>query len=95
MKSRYFIEEGKHYVWERNFQFQSLKGRYNIMCMDGIAYAKKVRGSDVFEILYPKMEEIDYNQQLRIQGHRGLDKSVKIGYNDIMAVLGRIKQVIK
>jgi hypothetical protein len=94
MRNNFFIQENIHYIWERGVEFPRLKGKYNVMCMDGIAYAKRIRGSEIYEIIYPKMEEIDYDQQMRIQGHRGLDKGSKIGYNDVMVILGRIKQTI-
>lgn len=95
MRKNLFLEENLHYVWETDIEFPLLKGKYNVMCLDGIAYAKKVRGSEIYEIIYPKMEEIDYDQQVRIQGYRGLDKGSKIGYNDVMLILGRIKQNLK
>lgn len=91
----FFLQENTHYVWEKGFEIPRIEGRYNVMCMDGIAYAKKIRGSEIYEIIYPKMEDVDYDQQMRILGHRGLDKGTKIRYNDIMVVLGRVKQILK
>ena len=87
---RLFIKENTHYVWEKSVELPRLKGKYDIICFDGIAYAKKIRGSEIYEISYPKMEEIDYDQQMRIQGHRGLEKGSRIRYNDVMSILGRV-----
>ncbi len=86
-----FLKENIHYIVEENIEVDYLKGKYNILCFDGIAFAKEIGSSKTFEIIYPKMEEVDYDQRTRVQGYRGLKQTDKINYNDVMFILGRVK----